>query len=232
MPEFALRLGGGLAVAAGRARRFGSCAARPCAAATVRALPCRFPLRWRAIEGLSGKPAGSIRSMPQRSNQPAAPGLLPRLRRSCFMAAGVVAAARRRAAPDHGEPRPRPRIRRRHRRRPAGRRGQHLHHPDAERAGGGTPHGPGPEGLALRGVLRRFLRRRGQGGPAAQSELARLRLRHRPLRPRRHQQSRHRGRRRDHHQLHRRHQAEGHQGSRPRPQDRPRAAARSSRRSR
>jgi serine protease Do len=29
--------------------------------------------------------------MPQRSNQPAAPGLLPRLRRSCFMAAGVVA---------------------------------------------------------------------------------------------------------------------------------------------
>ena len=29
--------------------------------------------------------------MPQRSNQSAAPGLLPRLRRSCFMAAGVVA---------------------------------------------------------------------------------------------------------------------------------------------
>jgi serine protease Do len=29
--------------------------------------------------------------MPQRSNQPAAPGLLPRLRRSCFMAACVVA---------------------------------------------------------------------------------------------------------------------------------------------
>ena len=82
----------------------------------------------------------------------------------------------------------------------------------------------GPQGLAVRGVLRRFLRRRGQGRPAAQSELARLGLRHRPVGPGRHQQSRDRGRRRDHHQLHRRHQAEGHQDPRPRSQDRPRAA--------
>ena len=87
-----------------------------------------------------------------------------------------------------------------------------------------APSGPGPKGLAVRGVLRRFLRRRGQGRPAAQSELARLGLRHRPVRPRRHQQSRDRGRRRDHHQLHRRHQAEGGQDPRPRSQDRPRAA--------
>jgi serine protease Do len=47
-----------------------------------------------AIEVLSGKQAGSVRSMPQRSKQPEAPGLLRRLRRlrrSCFMAAGFVA---------------------------------------------------------------------------------------------------------------------------------------------
>ena len=87
-----------------------------------------------------------------------------------------------------------------------------------------TARGPGPERLALRGVLQRLLRRSGQGRPAAQGELARLRLRHRSFRSDRHQQSRHRGRRRDHHQLHQRHQAEGGQDPRPRSEDRSRAA--------
>ena len=60
-------------------------------------------------------------------------------------------------------------------------------------------------------------------GAAAQGDLARLRLHHRPSRLYRHQQPRHRRCRRDHGHPARRHRAEG-RGRRPRHQDRPRGA--------
>ncbi len=75
-----------------------------------------------------------------------------------------------------------------------------------------------------------FKNRRGQGGPgggapdAAPRQFARLRLHHRCVRPRRHQQPRDRRRRRDQRHPQRRHQAEG-RNHRPRYQDRSRAAA-------
>ena len=75
-----------------------------------------------------------------------------------------------------------------------------------------------------------FKNRRGQGGDtpnqhAAPRQLARLRLHHRSVRHRGHQQSRDRGRRRDHRHPQRRHAAQG-RGRRPRPEDRSRGAAR------
>ena len=158
-----------------------------------------------------------FRSMPQRGVQSVS------LRRFCFMAACVgllVAGAPLVVTESLARG---PELRRRRCRRLAGCRRQHLHHSDAQGLGREHAQRPRPKGLAVRRVLRRFLRRRGQGRPAAQSELARLGLRHRPVRPGSHQQSRDRGRRRDHHQLHRRQQAEGGEDPRPRSQDRPRA---------
>ncbi len=89
---------------------------------------------------------------------------------------------------------------------------------------GGTPTVPGPKGSPFEQFFDDFFDDEQKGGLRSQSEFARLRLRHRSVRSYRHQQSRHRRRRRDRHQLHQRHQAQGREGSRPRPQDRPRAA--------
>ena len=111
-------------------------------------------------------------------------------------------------------------------RREADRRGrQHLDQPDRQ-GPQGVPLPKVPKGSPFEEFFDDFFNRK--GGTLAvrpQGLLARLRLRHRRQgRPDRHQQPRHRRRRRDHHQLPRRHQAQGRQGARQGHQDRPRAA--------
>ena len=95
-------------------------------------------------------------------------------------------------------------------------------------------HARSAAGLADGGVFRGILqepprsRRMGAGSHAAADQLARFRLHHRCVRPRRHQQSRHRRRRRDQRHPQRRHQAPG-RAHRQGFEERPGAAARASR---
>ena len=88
----------------------------------------------------------------------------------------------------------------------------------------GAPNGPGPKGSPFEEFFDDFFDEDDADGLPRKVQLARLGLRHRSVGSRGHQQPRHRGRRRDHHQLHRRHQAEGRQDPRPRSEDRSRFA--------